>query len=422
MKKLLTLLTSCSFGFLITTSIILVNKNNGENNIISYNAQTNTKQHVVTGFGLNRKITKIGYYKKNGKTIISQIPPTVSTIAADLPPEITSLEYAFTGNNQYVKWETKWNTSNIEDMSYVFYNTNYINDPSIAEWDVSKVKTMEGMFGKSRSFNQDLSKWDVSNVKNFKGMFSEATDFNNKEKHLNWDDKLKNATNMESMFKNASSFTHDLSGWKLTNYANNKDFGLDDKKQPKWVSKPVEAPTPNIQPRSEDEFNITIPGPTVTTPIIKPDNTPSLPDPMINAPNNENKSSIINQPIEEPKLPIEKSESPEFKNEITEVEDTLKIDSENSIDRTNNNTNKFPLIKPNTVISKSKSNNALVITGAVLGTFIILGIGAGVGYYYRKNLKNFYLKSTDKIKPVYLKSKNDLKSFYNKIKDKISKK
>ncbi|ADR23829.1 conserved domain protein [Mycoplasma leachii PG50] len=132
MKKLLTILTSCSAVFLITASIILVNKNNGENNIISYNAQANTKQHVVTGQGLNRKITKIGYYKKNEKTIISQIPPTVSTIAADLPPEITSLEYAFTGNNQYVKWETKWNTSNIEDMSYVFYNTNYINDPSIA--------------------------------------------------------------------------------------------------------------------------------------------------------------------------------------------------------------------------------------------------------------------------------------------------
>ncbi|MDP4040806.1 BspA family leucine-rich repeat surface protein [Mycoplasma mycoides] len=398
MKKLLTILTSCSFGFLITTSIILVNKNNGENNIISYNAQTNTKKHVVAGSGLNRKITKIGYYKKNGKTIISQIPPTVSTIAADLPPEITSLEYAFTGNNQYVKWETKWNTSNIEDMSYVFYNTNYINDPSIAEWDVSKVKTMEGMFGKSRSFNQDLSKWDVSNVKNFKGMFSEATDFNNKEKHLNWDDKLKNATNMESMFKNASSFTHDLSGWKLTNYANNKDFGLDDKKQPKWVTKPVEAPTPNIQPRSEDESNTTIPDTTATTPIIKPDNTPSQPDPMINTPSKENESSIINQPVEEPKLPIEKSESPESKNEITEVDDTLKIDNENSIDRTNNNTNQFPLIKPNTVISKSKSNNALVITGAVLGTFTVLGIGAGTGYYYRKNLKNFYSRSTDKIK------------------------
>ncbi|QVK08365.1 BspA family leucine-rich repeat surface protein [Mycoplasma mycoides] len=401
MKKLLTILTSCSFGFLITTSIILVNKNNGGNNIISYNAQTNTKQHVVTGQGLNRKITKIGYYKKNGKTIISQIPPTVSTIAADLPPEITSLEYAFTGNNQYVKWETKWDTSNIEDMSYVFYNTNYINDPSIAEWDVSKVKTMEGMFGKSRSFNQDLSKWDVSNVKNFKGMFSEATDFNNNGKHLNWDDKLKNATNMESMFKNTSSFTHDLSGWKLTNYANNKDFGLDDKKQPKWVSKPVEVPRPNIQPRSEDESNTIssiISDPTVTTPIIKPDSTPSLPDPIINTPNDENESSIINQPVEEPKLPIEKSESPESKNEIAEVEDTLKIDSENSVDRKNNNKNKFPSIKSNTVISKSKSNNALVITGVVLGTFSLLGIGAGTGYYYRKNLKNFYLKSTDKIK------------------------
>ncbi|WP_434343608.1 MyrrCad domain-containing protein [Mycoplasma sp. 06067-C1-B144P-99-0482-3] len=33
----------------------------------------------------------------------------------------------------------------------------------------------------------------------------------------------------------------------------------------------------------------------------------------------------------------------------------------------------------------------------VLGSATILGVGSGVSYYYRKNLKDFYLKTKNKI-------------------------
>lgn len=72
-------------------------------------------------------------------------------------------------------------TSNIEDMSYLFANSRF--NGNIADWDVSNVKDMYGMF-ESSEFNGDISKWDVSNVKDMAGMFY-SSDFNGDIS--NWD-------------------------------------------------------------------------------------------------------------------------------------------------------------------------------------------------------------------------------------------
>ncbi|CBW54471.1 Conserved hypothetical protein, predicted transmembrane protein, DUF285 family [Mycoplasma mycoides subsp. capri LC str. 95010] len=417
MKKLLTILTSCSFGFLITTSIILVNKNNGENNIISYNVQSKKVNHEFADNKTKKKIIKIGYYYRDGKTIISQIPPTVEVVAADLPEEITSLRNAFYGNRQSVRFEKQWDTKNITDMSSVFYDANWINDASIKNWNTSKVTDMSKMFKRAKSFNQDLSNWDVSNVKNFEGMFDDASDFNNGNTPLKWEGKLNKAENMKSMFKKASDFKHSLDNWIMTKKVDYHDFGLEEKRQPKWFIEPLVQTPPSTSINQPSNSSV---------PLTRSDESSSSLSQGSNSNSTDNSNSlisdsIINPPINKQKNPIkepvEKSSENEIKNLETENSTTnsKKSNLENEIlpkeekfnpinkslipKENKDNLYKIPSAspKPNTVL-KPNSNNALVITGAVLGTFTVLGIGAGTGYYYRKNLKNLYLRSTDKIK------------------------
>ncbi|QVK04583.1 BspA family leucine-rich repeat surface protein [Mycoplasma mycoides subsp. capri] len=434
MKKLLNILTTSSFVFLITAGIAAVNKNSNENNIYFSKKLTSRPHKIEKGV-----LKEVGYdVLPNGVVQIKRIDYTVSTITALLPEEITSLKSAFQTNTNMINWQVVWDTKNITDMSYAFYNTTWINEKSIANWNTSNVTNMEGMFGLSKSFNQDISNWDVSKVKNFKQMFYHSTAFNNNEKPLNWDVKLKSAVNMESMFDKASAFTQNLSGWTLNNSVNNKNFGIQLDRQPKWkveVPKPIEKSLkPNTAPNNstlpadtpENLENQVSPKKSETEKkpeiVDKLDNIPSSPS-ISETPKNINDSIdtpnnlIIQPPIEsKPEISSEKPKHPlSTENETIEKNESLKEDKiKNS--KIDNNSYKIPA-KPNTII-KSNSPSAGLIAGSVLGSFTVLGIVGGTSYYYRKNLKNFYLNSADKTKNLYFKSKEKIKDKLSKIKSK----
>lgn len=61
--------------------------------------------------------------------------------------------------------------SNVTDMSFMFYESNFNGD--ISEWNVSRVKSMYNMFNYSK-FNGDISKWNVSNVRSMNSMFANS--------------------------------------------------------------------------------------------------------------------------------------------------------------------------------------------------------------------------------------------------------
>ena len=110
-------------------------------------------------------------------------------------------------------------TSEVTDMTDLFFMTNFGCEIDISQWDTGKVETMEGVFY-GTDFNGDISEWDVSSVTNMENMFRESYSFNQDISH--WD--VSNVTNMTSMFRDAESFNQDISKWKVVNVKHNYIF------------------------------------------------------------------------------------------------------------------------------------------------------------------------------------------------------
>ena len=106
---------------------------------------------------------------------------------------------------------SKWNTSQVTDMSRLFESYEEFND-NISEWDVSNVTDMSFMFCGAEMFNQDVSKWDVSNVINMSCMFDRAEMFN--QNVSEWD--VSNVINMSCMFDSTFFFNQDVSKWDVS--------------------------------------------------------------------------------------------------------------------------------------------------------------------------------------------------------------
>ncbi|MCC5946781.1 MAG: DUF285 domain-containing protein, partial [Bernardetiaceae bacterium] len=88
--------------------------------------------------------------------------------------------------------------------------------------DLSGVTNMNSMFRGASSFDQDISSWNVSSVTNMGSMFQGASAFNNGSQPLTWTVGTGTAavTSMGSMFRDASSFDQDISSWNVSSVTN----------------------------------------------------------------------------------------------------------------------------------------------------------------------------------------------------------
>ena len=106
---------------------------------------------------------------------------------------------------------------------YMFYGTNVFNNggsPNINNWNTSNVTNMSNMFFNADDFNQNIGAWDVSNVTNMAGMFESANLFNNggSPDINNWSPT--SATTMLEMFRSANSFNQPIGGWNVSSVGN----------------------------------------------------------------------------------------------------------------------------------------------------------------------------------------------------------
>ena len=82
----------------------------------------------------------------------------------------------------------KWDTSNITNMGYTFYNCAGIRNLDLSKWNVSNVTNMDSMFRYSDFNNGSLNDWDISNLENINNMFihPKLTGLGLKNSNGNW--------------------------------------------------------------------------------------------------------------------------------------------------------------------------------------------------------------------------------------------
>ena len=104
-----------------------------------------------------------------------------------------------------------WNTSQVTDMSYMFYQAVSFNQ-EIGSWNTSQVTDMQYMFYRGEIFNQSLNSWDTSRVTNMRSMFAQATAFN--QNIGDWD--TSQVTSMSSMFYYVPNFNQEIGDWNTS--------------------------------------------------------------------------------------------------------------------------------------------------------------------------------------------------------------
>ena len=107
---------------------------------------------------------------------------------------------------------SSWDTSNVKNMSYMFYRCYKFTGKGIGNWNISNVKDIGGMFAGCEKFDCDLSNWNVSNVIDMKFTFNYCLNF--KGKGLENQD-VSNIHAMYCVFKNCVNLT--IPSWYKSN-------------------------------------------------------------------------------------------------------------------------------------------------------------------------------------------------------------
>ena len=114
-------------------------------------------------------------------------------------------------------------TSKITNMSEMFRDSSF--DVDLSKWDVSNVTDMSYMFYFSQFKRLNISNWNVGSVTNMRNMFNSYrsnTYSSTQEDFSNWD--VSNVTDMTYMFTNFRGVNVDVSTWDVSRLKNPREM------------------------------------------------------------------------------------------------------------------------------------------------------------------------------------------------------
>ena len=106
----------------------------------------------------------------------------------------------------------QWGNIAWESMNSAFYGASNLTIKATDTPNLSNVRDMNSMFRNASSFNQDIGGWNVSNVSDMSKMFRYASSFN--QDIGGWN--VSSVTNMRDMFSFARAFNQDIGGWNVS--------------------------------------------------------------------------------------------------------------------------------------------------------------------------------------------------------------
>ena len=127
---------------------------------------------------------------------------------------VKTTEGMFFGCTKFKGDLSKWDTKSLRIADRMFFNCEKFNS-DISKWNVKALYSANNMFFNCRSFNQNLNDWDVNNLICMDSMFSDCVNFN--QPLYKWGNKLHNVHTTYCMFLNCTSFCQDISSWSVGN-------------------------------------------------------------------------------------------------------------------------------------------------------------------------------------------------------------
>lgn len=117
--------------------------------------------------------------------------------------QATDMRTMFQGSSLTTLDVSRWNTSRVTNMGFIFNQMQSLKEVDVGNWDTSQVTNMRMMFNNGNSLTTlDVSRWNTSQITDMGFMFNQMRSL--KELDMsNWD--TSQVTNMQSMFGNTNA-------------------------------------------------------------------------------------------------------------------------------------------------------------------------------------------------------------------------